>query len=145
MNTLAEQPALIAKRNERLNEFERRLAEFPAPPVQPVTHRFTPGLYSREIKMQAGLVCTSKIHKTHHQFIVSKGRFEMWSEKTGWVEYSAPFHGETLPGARRAFRIIEDSVFTLFYPTTLTDPELIECVMIEAHEIPEQKPCPSLA
>lgn len=144
MNDIAEQSAaVIAKRNERLNEFERRLSEFPAPPVQPVTHRFTPGLYSREIKMQAGLECTSKIHKTHHQFVVSKGRFEMWGEEQGWVEISAPYHGETIPGARRAFRIIEDTVFCLFYPTTLTDLEEIEREMIEPHFIPKQK-CPTL-
>ncbi len=143
MNDLEESPSLIAKKNELLNEFERRLAECPAPPIQPVTHRFTPGLYSREIRMQAGLVCTSKIHKTHHQFVVSKGRFMMWSENAGWEEYSAPFHGETKPGARRAFHILEDTVFCLFYPTTLTDPAEIEREMIEFHPIPTQK-CPSL-
>ena len=133
-------PALLAKGCAQLNELERVLAQCPPPPVQPVTNRFTPGLYSREIRMQAGLVCTSKIHKTHHQFIVSKGVCEVWSEDDGWQLIRAPYHGITKPGARRAFKIIEDTIFTLFWPNpdNLTDLAAIEDAMIESHEIPKQ-------
>jgi hypothetical protein len=84
-------------------------------------------------------MCTSKIHKTEHQFIVI-GVFEMWSEETGWVFIDAskkPHHGITRPGTRRAFRIHEDTWFTTFHPTTLTDLKEIEAALIEPHDIPK--------
>jgi hypothetical protein len=127
----------ITKGCSALNEFERRLSEFPPWPEPPLTHRFTPGLYSREIFLAKGLQCTSKIHKTEHQFIVSRGVFEMWSQETGWVLVDAskkPYHGITKPGTRRAFNIIEDTYFTTFHPTELTDLNQIEAALIEPDE-----------
>lgn len=144
MTDLLERPELVAKRCDPINRFELELAKYPAAPTPPLVHRFTPGLYSREIFLQKNLRCTSKIHKTEHQFIVI-GVFEMWSEETGWVFIDAskkPFHGITKPGARRAFRIHEDTWFTTFHPTMLTDLAEIEAALIEPHDIPKQ--CPSL-
>ena len=128
---------LHAKACEPINEFERVLAQFPPAEEPTLTHRFTPGLYSREIILKAGLQCTSKIHKTEHQFIVSKGVFEMWDAENGWQLINAsvrPFHGITKPGARRAFKIIETTYFTTFHPTTLTDLKEIEAALIEPDE-----------
>ena len=129
-------PAVLAKSCERLNAFEKRLAGMPACPVPPVEHRFTPGLYSRTIFMQRGLVCTSKIHKTEHQYVLSKGRLEVWSEQDGWKLIAAPYIGITKPGARRALNILEDCVWTTFHPTTTTDLAALEAELIEPHEIP---------
>lgn len=139
-----ERPEIVAKQCDPLNRFEQELAKLPAAPTPTLVHTFTPGLYSREIFLQRGLVCSSKIHKTEHQFI-AVGVFEMWSEKTGWVLIDAskkPFHGITYPGDRRAFRIHQDTWFTTFHPTTLTDLVEIEAALIEPHDIPKQ--CPSL-
>ncbi len=41
----------------------------------PITHRFTDGMYSREIFMEKGPVLTSRVHKTNHPFVVSKGNY----------------------------------------------------------------------
>lgn len=89
-----------------------------APPVEmPLQHRFTPGLYSREIFMPAGAVVVSKVHKTEHQFVVSKGRVSVWSEADGVVELRAPHAGVTKPGTRRILVVHEDTIWTTFHPT----------------------------
>lgn len=126
-----------------INEFERRLAQVaPCEPPQ-ITHRFTHdadgkvNLYSRECILKPDTYYTSRIHRTEHQFIISKGIFEMWSEETGWVFINAtsrPHHGITRPGARRAFKIIETTYFTTFHATTLTDVAEIEAALCEPDE-----------
>ncbi|MGD0638386.1 MAG: hypothetical protein ABSA72_10155 [Nitrososphaerales archaeon] len=131
-------PAELAKDVAELNELEKFIATLPgatriSPPLQ---HRFTPGLYSRTIFMPKGMVCTSKIHKTEHQFVVSKGVLRVWSKETGWVKIRAPYIGVTKPGARRALHILEDTIWTTFHPTTLTDLAEIEASLVEPHEIP---------
>lgn len=87
----------------------------------PVRHAFTPGLYIREITMPAGTVVTSAIHKTRHPFIISKGRVRVVSETEGAVEYEAPHRGITEPGTRRLLLVIEETVWTTFHATDLTD------------------------
>ncbi len=143
METLSEiTPVELAKECAVLNEFEQRLATMPPCPYQPVFQRLTPGLYMRTIRLSAGVVCTSKIHKTTHQFIVSRGVFEMWSEEGGLVMVDASKHpilGATKPGSRRAFRIIEETYFSLFFPTDCTDLSQIEAEMIEPHFVPTRE------
>jgi len=96
----------------------------------PVTHRFTPGLYIREIFMPASTppvetVVTSRIHLTEHPFIVSKGRLKVWHEESGWQLIQAPFTGITKAGTRRILIIVEDTVWTTFHVTNETDPDTI--------------------
>lgn len=64
-------------------------------------HRFVPGLYLREITMLPGMVHTTKVHGSHHAFVVLSG--EAWVASPGRepVHYAAPFIGETQPGTRR--------------------------------------------
>lgn len=117
-----------------LNELDRELLKCPQPD-HPETHRFTPGLYSRQIFLKAGILCTSKIHKTEHQFIISKGRCRIWSPETGnWSELAAPYHGITKPGTRRALLILEDVIFTTFHPTGTTDLAALEAELVETQE-----------
>ena len=133
--------AQLAKECEPLNRLEAKLTEFP-PVSCPVKHCFTPGLYSREIFMPASAppvftIITTQIHKTEHQYIVSTGKLDVWTEGRGWVRIVAPFHGITKAGTRRALRIIEDTIWTTFHPTDKTTvPEVME-ELIEAHG-PEQ-------
>ena len=125
----------MAKNCAELNELEaemRRIGPCAEPPLE---HRFTPGLYSRTIFMPKGLICTSKIHRTEHQFVVSKGVLKVWMGG-GWQLIKAPYIGITKPGARRALMILEDTIWTTFHPTTLTDLDEIEKALIEPHEIP---------
>ncbi len=98
----------------------------------PLTHRFTPGLYGREVKLPKGTLNISKIHKRKHQFIISQGHVEVFNRATGeTVHYVAPYHGITEPGTQRAVYAHEDSTWTTFHPTDLTDPEEIENEIIQ--------------
>ena len=96
----------------------------------PVTHRFTPGLYIREILMPASVypvetVVTSRIHLTEHPFVVSKGKLKVWQEESGWVQIEAPYTGITKAGTRRLLIIQEDTIWTTFHVTEETDPDVI--------------------
>ena len=98
----------------------------------PVTHRFTPGLYIREIFMPASVppietVVTSRIHLTEHPFTVSKGKLKVWQEETGWVYIEAPYTGITKAGTRRLLIIAEDTIWTTYHlnPDDGRDPDKI--------------------
>lgn len=134
MNNVAEiSPMELAKECAGLNQLERLLASGAVGPIIEfeVLHRFTPGLYSRTIFMPKGSLLTSKIHRTHHQFLISKGVLEIWTPEEGWLTYVAPYLGETLPGTRRALRIHEDTLMTTFHPTDLTTVPEVEAYLVE--------------
>jgi hypothetical protein len=81
----------------------------------PLTHRFCDGLYIREIFMPAGSLVTSKIHKTEHPFIISKGIVSVSIDGGEWQMYEAPYTGITKPGTRRVLFIHEDCVWTTIH------------------------------
>jgi len=74
----------------------------------PVTHHFTPGLYTREIFMPKGTLCTSKIHKTEHPYSVLSGKCQVFTVGGGVEEIEAGHFGITQPGTRRVLYIEED-------------------------------------
>lgn len=85
----------------------------------PLTHRFTPGLYTREIFMPAGTMVTSMVHKTKHQFMVLQGKVSVFSENDGEQIIEAPYVGYTLPGTRRVLLIHEDTRWITCHPTII--------------------------
>ena len=114
----------------RVDEIELAVAGLP-PIDTPVKHIFTPGLYAREIFMPAGALVVSKIHKTEHPYVVSRGRVSVWTEEDGVVEVSAPFTGITKPGTRRVLYVHEDCVWTTFHVADEDSVEAIEERIIE--------------
>jgi hypothetical protein len=116
---------------ELIDEVEVRIMKFNGAEFQgrceqisffPLKHRFTPGMYIREIFMPAGAVLTSQIHKTEHPFVISKGRCLVYlNNEHEWKELVAPHTGITYPGTRRILVILEDTIWTTFHPTELTD------------------------
>lgn len=102
----------------------------------PVTHRFTPGMYIREIFIPAGTLLTSAIHKTEHPFVISKGRIAVISENEGRVIYEAPFTGITQPGTRRVLHAETDTIWTTFHATDETDVSKICLAILEPHVNP---------
>jgi len=97
----------------------------------PLVHRFTPGLYVREIFMPRGTFIISKVHKTEHPYTISKGRVAVWTEAEGVIHLTAPFTGITKPGTRRLLFIQEDCIWTTYHPTTETDLDKIEEAIID--------------
>jgi hypothetical protein len=108
----------------------------------PLTHRFTPGLYTREILMPAGTMVTSMIHKTKHQFMVIQGKVSVFSENDGEQIIEAPYVGYTLPGTRRVLLIHENTRWITCHPTNVqpiddTDKAIEEAVSLITSEIME--------
>lgn len=138
------QPAVCAaKANTRINLLEQALARSGFDSVEmPVTNRFTPGLYMREIFMPAGTMLTSKIHKTCHPFVVLEGKVSVWNGDGDEEYIEGPFVGITQPGTRRVLYIHEDTRWITFHPSDETDLEKLEDQLIEPHDFPrlEGKP-----
>ena len=97
----------------------------------PITHRFVPGMYIREIFMPKNTVLTSKIHKHEHPYVILKGVCEVFTDAGGTVLLEAPHMGITPAGTRRVLRIIEDTTWVTFHRTDKTDLEEIEDEIIE--------------
>jgi hypothetical protein len=121
--------------NSTLDEMELAMASMEAADC-PVVHRFTPGLYVREITMPAGSIVASMVHKTEHPFVISKGSVQVVSETEGAVTYSAPYCGITKPGTRRVLHVLTETVWTTFHPTTETDIEKIAEEILIPHVNP---------
>ena len=95
-----------------------------------LTHRFVPGMYIREILMPAGSLISTKTHLTENPFIISQGHCIVFDDLIGSaVEYRAPYTGITKIGTRRLLYIFEDTIWTTFHVTNLTDVEAIEHVI----------------
>ncbi len=101
----------------------------------PVTHRFTEGLYSREIFMPAGSLIVSKIHLTEHQYEIGWGKVSVWTEEDGEVIFEAPYHGITKPGTRRVLFCHTDVLWTTYHPNPDNETvEQIEERIIQKHD-----------
>ena len=90
-----------------------------------ITHYHAPGLYGREMWMPADCLITGKIHKTEHICILSQGRVTV-ADGSQSITYEAPATIVSKVGAKRAIYAHEESVWTNFHATELTDPEEIE-------------------
>ena len=128
--------AMALEQGSRIDEFERELAKLPQVKMG-LTHVFTPGLYVRTILMPKGTVLTSKIHKTEHPFMITKGAATVVDAQGNKELLVAPYMGITKPGTRRALYIHEDCIWSTFHATEKTTVAEIERDIIEPHAIPE--------
>ena len=106
---------IIRENDDRLDELELAMLENCEPVHCLTTHRFTDGMYIREIFMPAGSLITSKVHKTEHPYIVSYGKVAVSIDGDDWDEITAPYTGITKPGTRRVLYILEDCIWTTFH------------------------------
>ena len=90
-----------------------------------VVHRFTPGMYIREILIKAGTLLTSMTHKTEHPFVISYGIIKVEDEDGTVHEYQAPYTGITTPGRRRILYAVTDTIWTTFHATEETDLDVL--------------------
>jgi hypothetical protein len=89
----------------------------------PVTHRFTPNMYIREVFVPAGTILTSEIHRHEHPHVLSMGKITMWDGEGGEITISAPYCGITKANARRVVLVHENCIFTTFHVTQATNVE----------------------
>lgn len=108
---------MIVRENDNIiDDLEASMMEFPDELIEgPLVHRFTDGMYIREIFMPAGSLWTSKIHKTEHPYVVSYGKVAVSVNADEWYEITAPYTGITKPGTRRILYILEDCIWTTFH------------------------------
>lgn len=109
----------------------------------PLVHRFTKGMYIREIFMPKGTLLTSKIHKTEHPFVVSKGSVSVWISEDDIQTIEAPYCGITKPGTRRMLYIHEDCIWLTMHRNDddCQDLDIIEDRLIEPNDneyLPEE-------
>jgi len=117
-----------------IDELEAAIVASDKPRVDcPVKHRFTPGLYIREIFVPAGTLFTSMEHRFEHPFVLCKGKIEVYSENEGAVIYEAPHCGITKPGTRRGVLALEDTIWITFHVTDETDVEKIGEAILVPH------------
>lgn len=139
MNAVAELPPAEIRRAldcAPINRLEAELAQFEQVEM-PLNHLFVPGAYIREILIKKGTLCTSKIHRTKHAYIISLGKIAVWTPGDAeWSIIGAPFTGVTMPGTRRVLYALTDVIWSTIHPTTQTDLAIIESQIIEPHHIP---------
>lgn len=91
----------------------------------PVTHRFAPGVYLREIFMPTGTFIIGQRHNTKHFNVITKGQALVRID--GVVETIRA--GDTFvsePNVRKVLYIEEDMVWQTIHPTEETDLGLLE-------------------
>ena len=116
----------IAKsRDEVIDVVESIIANQPQVEC-PVTHRFTPNMYIREVFVPAGTILTSEIHRHEHPHVLSMGKITMWDGEGGEITVSAHYTGVTKANARRVVYVHEDCIFTTFHVTNKTTVEEAE-------------------
>lgn len=137
MSVVPFKPVPLPAVREKITELEKAIQSVPLD--QQVSfenlHNFCPGMYARTVFMPAGTVLTSKIHKTQHFFVVSKGSCTVSNSHGERELISAPYLGVTMPGTKRALLIHEDCIWTTFHATDLTDVAEIErTILAESFE-----------
>lgn len=93
-------------------------------------HRFTDGMYIREIFMPKGSMVISRIHKTKHPFTILEGTVRVRTHE-GTETLEAPYMGVTVPGTRRILHMEQDVRWATFHATNLTDVNQIMDSIIE--------------
>lgn len=108
-------------------------------PEMPITHRFSPGIYCREIFMPAlpggGTYVVGHIHKTRHWNIVLTGKAIVTIDEVS-EEIVAPFVFESDAGAQKLLHIIEDMRWLTVHanPDNITDIPTIEDMIFDLPE-----------
>tara|TARA_R110000765_G_scaffold48361_1_gene98947 strand:+ start:571 stop:1053 length:483 start_codon:yes stop_codon:yes gene_type:complete len=112
-------------RDETIDLAEKLILENGEPLEVPITHRFTEGLYIREIFVSAGTLFTTETHKKQNPFVISLGKYKVYDGENILV-IEAPHTGITEPNTRRLVYAEEDTIWTTFHVTDKTDIEEIE-------------------
>jgi quercetin dioxygenase-like cupin family protein len=108
----------------KLERLDALLATVPQTEM-PVTHRFSRGVYARELFIPKGTVLTGRIHKHSQINILLSGDISVLTED-GVKRLLAPVVFESPPGAKRAGYAHEDTVWLTICGTDTTDPDVLE-------------------
>lgn len=91
----------------------------------PVTHKFGPGIYIREVFLPAGIYAIGHYHNKEHMNIMLTGRIKFFGSDGEWVELKAP-QTFVAPAGRKVAFVFEDTIWQNIYATDKTDADEIE-------------------
>lgn len=106
------------------------LAKLPQRPA-PVTHRFAPGVYLREIFMLADSVVIGRVHKTEHFNIILQGACLIVHDDGRREELRAPMTFVSKAGVQKVLYVLEDTIWQTVHPTDETDFEKLDHMLVE--------------
>lgn len=95
----------------------------------PVAHHFAPGLYIRELSVQAGSIVVGHQHRTSQVNILLRGTVQLWRDG-GFVRLTAPQFLIGPPGAKIAY-VEADMVWCNVFATDETDIERLESTLFD--------------
>lgn len=115
---------------EQVAFIAQELAMFPQKPA-PVTHRFAPGVYLREIFMSADSIVIGRIHKTEHFNILVQGACYIVHDDGRREELRAPMTFVSKAGVQKVLYILEDMIWQTVHVTEETDLAKLEEMLVE--------------
>lgn len=113
-----------------LTRIEKELLKCDQDFAAPVHHHFGPGLYIRELRVQAGVVGMGHAQKQVHMNNFVSGRVLMMNDDGTHTELVAPMTFVGNPG-RKVVYVLEDMVWQNIYATTETDVEILEATYLD--------------
>ena len=119
----------------KIIEFERIVCSIPGEQIQiKTTHKFTNGLYCREVFIPKGAIVIGKIHKHPCISIMSMGDKTVLTED-GVRRLRAPFTAVSRPGIKRVGFAHEDSIWTTIHATDEMDlDKLDELLFVKTYD-----------
>lgn len=123
---LMDEQALVAieAQREKVIRLESEMLKMPQAEI-PVRHFFSRGVYAREMTCPKDAVITGRIHKYSQINILSKGEVSVITDD-GLLRVKAPFTYVSEAGAKRAFVVHEEAVWTTICHTHITDVDQVE-------------------
>jgi hypothetical protein len=116
-------------RREKIEALQKALESIPQVEC-PVRHFFSPGLYTREMTIPAGITAVGATHKTRHLTTV-KGHCLIESDE-GMKEVNGFAAFISMPGIKRAAHAITETVVTTFHETEETDMDKLAELLTDA-------------
>jgi len=95
-----------------------------------VTHRFGPGIYIRELAVNAGAYVIGHSHRHAHMNALVSGRVSIFLEDGSQTELTGPTTFVAPPGRKMAY-VHEDMIWQNIYATPLTDVAELEAELFE--------------
>ena len=123
--------------NNFIEEIELKMLEEDDGTVEcPLEHRFSEGVYIREITMPADSYILGHKHTTTHMNILSKGACVLADMNTGeTTTLIAPCTFESKAGVQKLLYIVEECVWSTIHVTEETDIDKLEAILIEPSRI----------
>ena len=97
-------------------------------------HYFAPGMYCRELAIDADSVVVGKMHRHEHLVMLVSGEASVWTDK-GMERISGPKIWTSPAGVKRAIYTHTDCLFITMHATEETDLDALEADII----IPESE------